>query len=161
MPVDENGLPVETNIQKQAFAHWYGLGDLRTYKRVAAKFGKHWKTIQNWHDRFQWEDRRLKLLEERERVKGDVGPSIDPASVRCATRIEELISEILSDPETLVEIKSNIKKPTDLMNLAKLAAFLQGKNFDSGEDGESDGSLASRAALKILEEHGLGKGKDG
>lgn len=52
----------ESDRQLQAFEYYYGLGDLRTYGKVASFIGTSATSIRNWAEKFKWEE-RIKALD--------------------------------------------------------------------------------------------------
>lgn len=52
----------ESDRQLQAFEYYYGLGDLRTYGKVASFIGTSATSIRNWAEKFNW-DERIKALD--------------------------------------------------------------------------------------------------
>lgn len=116
--------PKETEIQKQAFDLYYGMGEKRCLEGVANQIGKSTRTIGEWSRRFNWKDRVVQREIEDSTVQGSASNAVIDAKAEYRKIIRALISTFVKDYKAG---KIRIKNIQDLERVIKLDLALLGE----------------------------------
>jgi hypothetical protein len=131
----------ESPVQLKAFCYWYQNGR-PSDKTVAEETGFHYRTIEEWRNKFSWRKRADKLDESaNEMVNRNLIYGKVDFCVGLASYIEAGILEAMQDTALM---SSMVKKPADLDKLLDIRDRLAGleKTRGRGRKGIKDDAPA-------------------
>ena len=121
----------ETLRHREAFEYYYGLGNKRSYPKVASKFTVSRTSIKKWSKAFNWLERiELRDINNAKKLEDKTDESVvnSKADYRALIRkTVDLYKKKLDDGKII------ISRPQDLDTLVKLDLNLMGEATERGE----------------------------
>jgi len=152
----------ETKKQIDAFSDWIAfrrnMSKTKAYEEVAKTANVTSRTILNWHDKFEWEERAAKISKKEDAALiCALATTTAEYRKKMVERIEGALDSFFQDgPEKLAGM---ISKPSDIQLLAKTALAMRGERSEKEESTET---VVEQKVSEMLEKAGLGKvGKTG
>ena len=115
----------ETLRHKQAFEHYYSLGENRGLRKVVQKFNITLTAVANWNKAFNWQERvGQRDIENAKKLETEVNKAV----VSSKADYRALIKKVVKEFEERLEVgKIRIAKPEDLSIMAKLDLLMMGE----------------------------------
>lgn len=115
----------ETLRHKDAFEFYYALGEKRSYKQVAERFGTSKTTVYNWANRYNWAERiEQRDIEIARQLEQKTNTTITNEKARYRTIIKRAIHQFA---KKLDQGDVDISSVNDLDKLIKLDLLLMGE----------------------------------
>lgn len=123
----------ETLKHREAFEFYYGLGETRSYQKVADHYGISKTSVYKWAQEFNWNDRVTQRdIEISKKLEKKTNTTVINEKARYRTIIRTAISDFakrLNDKEIVVD------SVLDLERLIKLDLLLMGEETERTEGG--------------------------
>lgn len=132
----------ETLRQREAYEHYYALGDDRTLKQTATDYGVTERTVNNWSQWFGWRER----VRQRDKEIADAmdRKMIDSYSTMKVEIVEALwyaMKESVLEPFKRGEKPLGIKNIGDFEKVVKMLTAFAGNRESEVEDNKIDKEL--------------------
>ena len=121
----------ETLQHTEAFEYYYGLGDKRSQRLVAGKYGVSGKTIAKWSKAFNWQERiELRDMENSRLLEKKTNNTIVNEKANYRKLIKAAISTFVGN---LNAGKVDVLSVQDMERLVKLDLLLMGEATERDE----------------------------
>lgn len=146
------GLSKESNLQREAFEVYYGLGAKRSLKLVAERVERTERTIAGWSRAHNWVDRVKQREIEDAKNEALCSGALNSLTTDIKTRYRILLNQLIDmASKKIAKGELNIKNIQDLERVVKLDLLLMGEATERQESGGAvDLSPADKARLKDI-----------